>query len=555
MSVTIRIAGEAGQGVQTTGGLLVEALAGLGLSVASTQSYMSRVRGGLNWYDVRIDSRPLYAGTRKADLLVALTDVALEALGGQVERGGLILYNGRQGDDAVAIDFGAVAEQAGGSKLYANTVAAGAVFALLGYGADRLGSLLSARFEKKGTEVVSANRACAQKGAELAAAHAGKLQAPAPGGSVARPVYDGASAIGLGAATAGVRLVTAYPMTPGTATLTYLAGVADEYGIVVEQAEDEIAAVNMICGAAYAGVAALTTTSGGGFALMAEGLSLAGIMELPIVVLIAQRPGPATGLPTRTGQQDLLFAVRAGHGEFARAIFAPGTVAQCFDLTRRAFEAAHKHQTPVVILTDQFLQDLQQTCDVLPADAPPIDRHIVTGPAPDYVRYAVTESGISPRAIPGGPALVVCDSDEHTADGHITESLDAHLAQQDKRMRKQRGMLTECLPPQRYGVEDAETLLLTWGSTYGPAREAVDLLVEAGASVAMLHFAQVWPLDASAVRSAIGGPARLISVEGNQTGQFATLLRSIGALGDCELLTNYSGLPFTGGEIAERVSG
>jgi len=554
MSVTIRIAGEAGQGVQTTGGLLVDALAGLGLSVAATQSYMSRVRGGLNWYDVRIGNQPLHAGTRQADLLIALTDAALEALGGRVEQGGLILYNGGEADGAVAIDFGAVAEEAGGSKLYANTVAAGAVFALLGYDVDHLGSLLSARFEKKGSEVVSANQACARKGAELAAAHAGRLQAPAPDGHVARPVYDGASAIGLGAATAGVRLVTAYPMTPGTATFTYLASVADERGIVVEQAEDEIAAVNMICGATYAGAPALTTTSGGGFALMAEGLSLAGIMELPIVVMVAQRPGPATGLPTRTGQQDLLFAVRAGHGEFVRAIFAPGSVAQCFDLTRRAFETAHRHQTPVLILTDQFLQDMQQTCDELPANAPPIERHIAADAGAHYVRYAVTESGISPRAIPGGEALVVCDSDEHTADGHLTESLEAHLAQQDKRMRKERGLVADCLAPEQYGPADAETLLLTWGSTYGPAREAVDLLTESGASVAMLHFAQLWPLDADAVRSAIGSPARLISIEGNQTGQFATLLRSIGALGECELLTNYTGLPFAGGQIAERVS-
>ena len=553
MTLTIRIAGQAGQGVLTTGGLLVQAFAGMGLGVCATRSYMSRIRGGLNWYDVRIGDQPLHAGTAGADLLVALTDVALEALRGASGPGGLALYNGADAEGAVAIDFDAVAKDVGGDKLYSNTVAAGAVFALLGYDLAALVSLLGKQFKKKGGDVVSANVTCARKGAELAAGHAGALAAPSPAGDAAG-VYDGATAIGLGAATAGVKFATAYPMTPATATFTYLAGVADEYGIVVEQAEDEIAAVNMVCGAAYAGVPALTVTSGGGFALMAEGLSLAGIMELPIVILVAQRPGPATGLPTRTGQQDLLFALRAGHGEFARAIFAPGSVRQCYDVTRRAFETAHKFQTPAIVLTDQFLQDMEQTCGELDATARPIDRCILADAGEDYVRYAVTDSGVSPRAIPGAAALVVCDSDAHDADGHLTEDLDAHLRQQDKRMRKVAGLAAEALPPERHGPERAETLLLAWGSTYGPAREAVDLLAGGGESAAMLHFAQLWPLDADAVRAAVGSPKRLVSVEGNQTGQFATLLRSEGLLGDCELLTNYSGLPFTGSEIAERIA-
>jgi 2-oxoglutarate ferredoxin oxidoreductase subunit alpha len=552
MSVTIRIAGEAGQGVQTTGGLLVEAFAALGLHVAATQSYMSRIRGGLNWYDIRIAPQPVFAGTPKADLLVALTDLALETLRETVADGGAILYNGAAAEGASGVDFTAAAKQTAGSPLYSHTVAAGCVFALLGYDPAALAALLARQFAKKGEEVVSANQACVRRGVELAAAHAGTLDAPPPSGTP-RPLYNGATAIGLSAAVAGVKLVTAYPMTPATATFTCLAGLADRYGIVVEQAEDEIAAVNMVCGAAYAGVPAMTTTSGGGFALMAEGLSLAGIMELPIVVLIAQRPGPATGLPTRTAQQDLLFALRAGHGEFARAVFAPGTVPQCCELTRRALATAHKYQTPALLLTDQFLQDLQQTCDELDAAPRPIDRCLAADAGADYLRYAVTDSGVSPRAVPGGEALVVCDSDEHDDAGHLTEDLDAHLAQQDKRMRKLDGMTADCLPPARHGPPGADTLLLTWGSTYGPAREAVERLAEAGQSVAMLHFAQLWPLDADAVRAAVGSPKRIISVEGNATGQLVALLRSVGAVGESEMLLKYDGMPFTGEEIAKRI--
>ncbi len=553
MDITLRIAGEAGQGVQTTGRLLVEALAETGLHVVSTQSYMSRVRGGLNWYDVRIGDAPLHAPAERADVLVALTDPARDILAEDLADGGVILYNGAEADGAVAVDFDAVAKDVGGAKVYANTVAAGAVFGLLGYDVEHLVTLLADRFGKKGQDVVRANEACARKGAELVGEHAGGARGPRPGEAPAH-IYNGASAIGLAAAAAGVKLAAAYPMTPGTATFTVLAGVAEKYGIVVEQVEDEIAAVNMACGAAYAGVPVLVPTSGGGFALMAEGVSLAGIAELPLAILIAQRPGPATGMPTRTAQQDLLFAVRGGHGEFPRAVYAPGTVRQCYDVTRAALAAAHKHQTPVIILTDQFLQDMEQSSDELDTSPRPIDRCIEAEPGEEYARYAVTDSGVSPRAVPGGAALVVTDSDEHTAAGHLTEDLGAHLAQQDKRMRKQAGLLADAIPPQRHGPDDAETLLLTWGSTYGPAREAVDRLAEAGEPVAMVHFAQVWPLDADAVGRAVGSPKRVVSVEGNQTGQFATLLRGAGLLGPCELLSRYDGMPFTAEYILERIA-
>ena len=554
MNVMIRVAGEAGQGVATTGSLLVEAFANLGLHVAATQSYMSRIRGGLNWYDIRIGDSPMYAGADQADLLVAFTSAAREILAGEVRPGGQVLFNGEASDGLVAIDLDAAAQQAGGNKLYSNTVAAGAVMELLGYDVAAMEAMLGEKFKKKGPETIAANQACARKGAELARPHGGKIRAPKPDGGAKREVYAGAGAIGLSAAVSGVKFVSSYPMTPGTATFTFLAGAADRYGIVVEQAEDEIAAVNMICGSVYAGVPAMATTSGGGFALMVEALSLAGMLELPICVLIAQRPGPATGLPTRTGQQDLLFALHAGHGEFPRAIFAPGTVRQCYDITRRALETALKFLTPVLILTDQFLQDFEQTLEPLSEACAPIDRRLAQNPGDDYARYAVTESGISPRALPGGAALVIADSDEHTEQGHLSENLDSHLAQQDKRMRKLGGMSAEAMPPELYGPADAETLLICWGSTYGPAREAVDLLNEQGKPTAMLHFAQVWPIGRDAAARAIGRRKRVVCVEGNQTGQFALVLRAEGLIGSVERLGKYDGLPFTGAWIAERIA-
>lgn len=553
MDINIRVAGEAGQGVQTTGNLLVGALANMGLHVAAAKSYMSRIRGGLNWFDIRVGDAPLWAGREDADLLVALTDEALEALRPGVTDGGLILYDGEKADGAVAIDFTQAAKDVGASKVMANTVAAGAIFAALGYDVDPLCDYLDEQFGKKGAEVVQQNVNCARKGAELASACAGTVTGPAPAEAPAT-LANGADATGLAAATGGVKVVTAYPMTPGTATFTVLASVADDYGIVVEQAEDEIAAVNMLCGATYAGAPALATTSGGGFALMAEGLSLAGIMELPICILIAQRPGPATGLPTRTGQQDLQFATRAGHGEFARAIYAPGTVEQCYTLMRRALESAHKWQTPTILLTDQFLQDFQTNVEPLDTEYGPIDRCLVEAGA-DYKRYAVTDSGVSPRAIPGGDAFVVMDSDEHTDAGKISEDLIGHMAQQDKRMRKLDGMRSEALPPEWYGPKNAERLMICWGSTYGACREAVDAnnADDRRKTAAMLHFAQVYPIDADAVRKTIGKRDEVYCVEGNQTGQFADLLREQGALSDAKLLTRYDGMPFTSGYILEAL--
>ncbi|MEW6356487.1 MAG: 2-oxoacid:acceptor oxidoreductase subunit alpha [Planctomycetota bacterium] len=552
MDINIRIAGEAGQGVQTTGDLLVHVFARMGLHVFSQQSYMSRIRGGLNWYDVRISDSELFSGREKADLLVALIPEALEALREDVAEGGLILLDGKDGENVVPLPFTAAAKEVGKSAVMANSVAAGAVLTVLGYDVEKLCDYLAVQFKKKGEEVVRNNVNCARKGAEMASGHVGAIHAPKPG-NTPDAVYSGTEAVGIAAARAGVKFVCSYPMSPSTNVFTYLAGVADEFGIVVEQAEDEIAAVNMICGATYAGVPAMTTTSGGGFALMAEGLSLAGMLELPILIMVGQRPGPATGLPTRTAQQDLKFALHAGHGEFPRAIFAPGTPAQAYDITRRALETAHKFQTPAILLIDQYLADLQNNMPELDETCSPIDLRIGMNPSPDYVRYAVTDDGVSPRAIPGHGAFVIADSDEHYDGGHITEDLDVRIAQQDKRMRKLDGMIAEALPPERYGPEDAETLLISWGSTYGPCREAVDILNDGGKSVAMLHFAQVWPMEVEGVRLAVRERKRVISVEGNATGQFASVLREAGALGECEVILRYDGMPFTGQEIAERV--
>ena len=555
MDLNIRIAGEAGQGIKTTGHLLVDAFASMGLWVFSTQSYMSRIRGGLNWQDVRIADYPITSSREDADILVALTEDALNTLSVEVTEGGVVLYDGEEAEgDAVPIPFTGAAKEAG-NAIMANSVAGGAVFAVLGYDTDVLDDYLRHVFEDKGQEVVNANIALVQKGAELAAEHAVSLDAPQPS-SAPKQVYDGNEATGIGAATAGVKFCCAYPMTPSTGVFTYLAQHDERYGIVIEQAEDELAAINMMCGATYAGVPSLVTTSGGGLALMSEGLSLAGMMELPAVVMLSQRPGPATGLPTRTAQGDLLFALRTGHGEFPRAIFAPGSPRQSYQLMRRSLEVAHRFQTPVIFMTDQYLTDLRMNNEPLDETERPIDRHIVRDAGEDYRRYEITHRGVSPRAIPGGDAFVHLDSDEHDEDGHITENLEIAQEMMDKRMRKDRGMIAEALPPTRYPDDgEGDTLLICWGSTWLPCREAVESLRYRGHSVAMLHFAQVWPLNPDEVRARIGERDRVICVEGNAWGQLAAILREQQIIGDTEMITRYDGLPLTAEEIAAQVEG
>ena len=555
MDVNVRIAGEAGQGIVTAGDALAGTLARMGLHVFGTRNYESRIRGGLNWFDIRAAGRELNSRRETPDILVAMTDEATRELGPGVAEDGVILAASGEDSRVLEIDMEGEAKDVTGQKVMANAIALGACFGLLGYDIDELCDYLQDQFAHSGEDVVEQNEKCVRRGAELVEDQAASVEAPEP---VDAPptIYNGGEAAGLGAAVAGVKFATGYPMTPGTAVLTYLSQHDEEYGIVFEQAEDELSAVNMICGATYAGVPAVTATSGGGFALMCEGLSLSGMMELPIFIVLAQRPGPATGLPTRTGQQDLQFVIRGGHGEFPRLVLAPGTQRQSYELMQRGLELAHKYQSPAILLTDQFLIDCQKNIPQLDETVDPIDRHIEQNPSEDYVRYAVTDDGVSPRAVPGYGGYVVCDSDEHNEEGHITEDFDVRIAQQDKRMAKEDGLKAEMVEPERYGPGDADHVLVTWGSTYMPCREAVDLLSDRGESVAMVHFPQVWPLDVKLARSKLAvdeSDAEYTCVEGNATGQFAGLLKENDILADCELMLRYDGRPFTAEEIVERM--
>jgi 2-oxoglutarate ferredoxin oxidoreductase subunit alpha len=348
-------------------------------------------------------------------------------------------------------------------------------------------------------------------------------------------------------------------MTPASPILEYLADKGRHFNIVAMHVEDEISAMNMAVGAAYAGVRAMVATSGGGFCLMVEGLALAGITETPVVVVLGQRPGPATGMPTRTEQGELEFAVHAGHGEFPRAVLAPATAEEAFYTAIKAFNLAEKYQTPVIILTDHHIATSYTTVERFDLKQVKIDRGELlsdqeVNKLTDYKRHMVTDSGISPRALPfQGKALVVTDSDEHDEVGHMIEDAETRNQQNLKRLRKINGLRTEINKPHVYKVPNAELTLIGWGSTYGAIKEATDLLKKDGVAANILHLSEIWPFPAEAVSSILGNGTKSIVIESNATAQMTRLIRRETGHKANRSILKFDGRPFTPQHIVNEL--
>lgn len=563
--MAIVLSGQAGQGVNTIENLLAHVLKREGYYIFTSKEYMSRVRGGCNSTLVRISDRPVEAYVERIDLLIPLIEESIPHLGARI--GSSTLIAGSPAILEQAVESGAVAAgncveiayddiaKEAGSKLYANTAAAGLVFGILAVEPEIISEYFTEKFASKGDKVQQGNINAAMKGYEFGRALvadgriATRLTKDA---SRARDLLlTGAQAVGLGALAGGCNLIGAYPMSPATGVIQYLAQQAGRFDVVVEQVEDEIAAINMCIGAWFAGARAMTTTSGGGFALMCEGMSLAAMFESPLVVHLAQRPGPATGLPTRTEQGDLEMAVYAGHGEYARVILAPGTLDQAYAATAKSFDIADKLQVPVIILTDQYLMDSYASVEDLPVpDAAPVGNIVET--ETDYARFRLTDDGLSPRGIPGhGQGLVSLDSDTHDENGHITEDLELREKMVEKRLKRFALIDGEPLSPELIGAADAPNLLICWGSTRGIVCEAVARLERR--DIAILHFQQVFPIPPGTTELLAGAECRVV-LEGNATGQFAKLLKlHADAKIDGNIL-KYNGMPFSVEEVMKAVA-
>jgi 2-oxoglutarate ferredoxin oxidoreductase subunit alpha len=554
--ISIVIGGAAGQGIQTVESLLVGILKQQGYHVFATKEYMSRIRGGSNSTEIRITSQKRFAYTKDIDILLPLDKDALPHLKGRITDKTLILTDRQLVKDSarfktVDVPILKIAQEVG-NPLFMGTVAAGVVLGLLKIDDHGLEEALRKMFGRKGEEIVQKNLEAGEKGYKVGhhLAYVQNLDVHLTKSAKVKEglLLSGVEALGMGVLAGGCNFISSYPMSPGTGLLTFLAQTGKQFGTVVEQVEDEIAAINMALGAWYAGARAIVTTSGGGFALMEEGVSLSAMLETPVVIHIGMRPGPATGLPTRTEQGDLNLALYSGHGEFPRAIFAPGSLEEGFEVAQQAFHIADKYQIPVFLLTDQYFLDMIGTVEEEALQRLTVESSVTKTKA-DYQRYVLTEDGISPRGIPGyGEGLVVVDSDEHDEAGHLTEDLELRVQMMDKRMKKLEGLRQDVLPPVRFGTENAKTMVVGWGSTRGVIEEALEK--SGRQDMAALHFKQVYPLPSN-MAEYFSGVEEIIVIENNFTGQFAQLLKLEGVNITGNIL-KYNGEPFSIEELTNK---
>jgi 2-oxoglutarate ferredoxin oxidoreductase subunit alpha len=559
--VSIVLCGQAGMGIQTVESILTRMLKLAGYNVFATKEYMSRVRGGNNSTQIRVSSRPVSAFVSRINLLIPLNKGAVQHLRERISQETIVVgETGIVGDEAaggrfrfVEASFTKIAVDIG-DKIYSNVVAVGMLAGLLGVELSNACNYVKQSFSTKAADIVQNNVRAAEAGFRLAGDLAGRAKINfnlKPDAAVKDHVLlTGGDAVGLGAIAGGCNFVSSYPMSPSTPVLVFLAKNGRDFGIIAEQGEDEIAAMNMAIGAWYAGARAMVTTSGGGFALMVEGLSLAGMLESPMVIHLAQRPGPATGLPTRTEQADIEFALYAGHGEFPRILLAPGTIEQAFYLTARAFNLADKCQAPVFVMTDQYLIDSYYNTGGFDLSSVKAEKYIAKT-ASDYRRYELTENGISPRGVPGfGQGLVCVDSDEHDAEGHITEDLQLRTKMVDKRLRKLESAKAEIVEPELYPNRKYDNLVVCWGSTFHIVKEALAVLSREDTS--LLHYSQVYPLHPQTA-DYLSKAKRVVVVEGNATGQFAKLIKLHTGIDVKDRILKYSGLSFAVEEVAEAL--
>ena len=606
--VSISIGGDAGQGVESAGAIACRALARAGYFAFGMADYRSRIRGGTNFYQVRASDAPVLCHGDPVHVVATLTrDAALTQLGNLAQGGALIVDesvghepNPRPDIRVLSVPIIKIAENAG-SRASMNMAALGAAMGVIGFHIDALCAAIEQRFARKVESVVRANVQAAREAHEyvsgqFAEGFAFRLPpaepAPQPASasassstSPARILLSGNEAFCLGAAAGGCRFIAAYPMTPATTILEWMAAHAVDLGVVAVHAEDEMAAACMAVGAGLTGARAMTSTSGGGLCLMTEACGMAGMTEVPLVIVDVQRGGPSTGLPTRTEQSDLLLAFHPSHGDFPHIVLAPGTVQQCFEAGYRSFNLADQYQCPVIVLLDSYvggsLVTLGRSCLSWNAvtrdrgeylggyDTAPGMRETATADKAGggYLRYAVTETGISPRVGFGHPGGVHAPStDEHEEDAHITEESGVRVEMMCKRMRKMETALAHDLRgPAMYGDANADVTLLVWGSTLPAACEAVALLDEDGIQANVMHYTDVWPvsdeaapltLRATPTRSGTSttpAPRMLVAVEQNYSGQMSLIHRMITGRAPDFAVLKYDGRQISPREIADGV--
>ena len=567
---TVGIGGAAGDGIASTENVLARTSARLGLHICAYNSYQSVIRGGHIWLRMRGSEVERQSHGDHLTVLIALNQDTLDRHAGEVDEGGYILYNGdklsmdgletKKDVDVIPLPIKEISDPFGGKPLMQNTVALGAAVRLLKLDIEVVDGVLGEIFGHKGDKVIQANQSLARAGYDHVEGKASPIPFDWEFTRRARPVITGNEAIAMGAAAAGCKFYSAYPMTPASSILHWFATHAEQLGVVVKQAEDELAVANMAIGAGFAGVRSMCATSGGGFALMTEACGMAGIMEIPVVFVEVQRGGPSTGLPTKTEQGDLNQVYGASQGDYPRIIVAPRTMIEAFDTTGEAFNLAEKYQLPVFIMSDLYLSEHDETVDPDLFDFEmEIDRGaIATEPGEGYERFAQTETGVSPRAFPGTPGGVhVAGSDEHNEKGELISDVNTdpatRIRMMDKRMRKMVHAKADLPPPELWGPADADVTLIGWGSTQGVIREAIELLEKDGIRCNNLQIKYIHPFHGDEVTAILQAAKKTVMVEVNYTGQFERHLRAETGLSVDAHIRKYDGEPMEPLYIVEHV--
>ena len=569
-SFTVGIGGAAGQGVATPGDIFAKIFSRRGLHVNAYNAYQSIIRGGHTFLMIRTGPDAVTNMGDRLDLLIALNQDTMDRHLGLLIAGGACLYNADQikpgtaapGVQLCPIPVSTLADISK-NKVAQNTLALGAALSMMGIGFPALEVALAEQFGKKDQAVIDENVNVARAGYDYASKNFKPFAWPLPMTDTTYAVLSGNSALAMGGAAAGVKFYCAYPMSPSTGVLHWMASHARKAGIVVRQVEDEIGVINMAIGAAQAGVRSMCATSGGGFALMSEGLGLSAQAEIPVVVVDCQRAGPSTGVPTKTEQGDLWQMLGAAFGDYPRVIAAPLDIGDCFKLMPEIFNLVDRFQCPGIVLCDLLLSEGRLSVDPQDLNFQPfVDRGgLITSngePHEEYKRYLITESGVSPRAIPGIPGFThVVSSDEHDENGVLISdeytNATKRRAMMEKRMRKVDGIEKSVPPPQLVGPANADVTLIGWGSTWGVIEEAIELLRDQGISANQLQIRWLVPLHGDAIVEILKNARHTIIVENNYSGQFARYLRSETSFVPNGHIRKYDGEPFMPHHIVEAV--
>jgi len=569
------IGGEAGFGIMTTGVVFSKIATRSGYHIFDYVEYPSLIRGGHNAYEVHISEAPVSYLSPTIDILVCLNKETYEKHKNRLTSSSLVVLDQDEfeiGEDIkkIIIPFKKILVSLKGQPIMKNTIALGASIGILGGDINELIKLISEQFVKKGEEVINFNKQFVQAGFdEIKKNYSDKILnylVKKPG--EAKLVLTGNDAFALGSVMADCRVYSAYPMTPSSTVLTDLAAWQEKVGMVTRHAEDEISVINTAIGSSYAGVRSAVGSSGGGFALMVESLSFTGITEIPMVVFIAQRPGPATGMPTWTEQGDLLFSVFSGHGEFPKIVLAPGDNEEMIELTAKAYNLADIYQLPVIVMSDMYLSESHKSITKKFVDEFVVRYKVNRGKLVknpsfakasegklNYLRYKVTKDGISPRLIPGTSGhFYQANSYEHVEDGHTTEEAQPRIDQVNKRAKKWATYLKNDFSlPMVYGdIKNSETVFVSWGSTKGIVLQAQKLLKTKGTDSAFIHFNHIYPLDKEKITELLNQNKKYILIENNSWGQFGKLLTMETGIEIKNKILRYDGRPMTAEQIISK---